>query len=70
MIEIWRTNDPVVLSFLEALLRDGGVESVVLDTHASVLDGSSTFVERRLMTLEEDASRARRILAEAGYEPQ
>ncbi len=66
MVELLRTNDIVRLSFLGAVLRDAGVESVVLDEHMSVLEGSAGAIPRRLVVAEEDAARARRILAEVG----
>jgi hypothetical protein len=66
VVELLRMNDPVKLSFLEALLRDGGVESFVLDQHMSVLEGSASAIPRRLMVCNEDAARARIILGEAG----
>jgi hypothetical protein len=39
---------------------------VVLDAHASAVDGSIGAVPRRLAVAEEDAARARRVLREAG----
>jgi hypothetical protein len=60
------SNDVVRLSFLMALLRDGGVESVLLDNHTSVVEGSIGAIPRRLMVREEDERRALRILHEAG----
>ncbi|MBM3483684.1 MAG: DUF2007 domain-containing protein [Alphaproteobacteria bacterium] len=66
MIELLRLNDPVRLSYLIAMLRDGGVEPVVLDTHMSVLEGSLIAIPRRLMVADDDAEQARRILREAG----
>jgi hypothetical protein len=66
MRAIVTSNDVVRLSFLMALLRDGGVESVLLDTHTSVIEGSIGAIPRRLMVAEEDESHARRILREAG----
>lgn len=61
-----RTNDPVRLSFLCALLRDGGVEALILDGHTSAAEGSIGAIPRRLVVAEEDEVQARRILAEAG----
>lgn len=66
MLELLRLNDPVRLSFLEALLHDGGVESFVLDQHMSVLEGSAAAIPRRLMVRDGDAALARYILREAG----
>ncbi len=66
MIEILRTNDPVRLSWAEALLADAGVESFMMDIHASAIEGSISAIQRRLMVADDDAERAKRILAEAG----
>jgi hypothetical protein len=60
------SNDPVRLSFLTALLMDAGIESMLFDQHTSVMEGSITAIERRLVVAEVDESRARRVLAEAG----
>ncbi|MEQ8604688.1 MAG: DUF2007 domain-containing protein [Marivibrio sp.] len=65
MRELVRSNDPVRLSFLTALLAESGIEAVMMDLHASVAEGSIGALERRLMVLEEDYERARRLLMEA-----
>lgn len=69
MIELLRTNDVVLLSFLEALLRDAEIEPLVLDAHVSVVEGSIGVFPRRLMVIDEDAEEARALLREAGVEP-
>lgn len=66
MRELLRTNDTVRLSFLRVLLRDAGIEAVVLDQHMSVLEGSAAAIPRRLMVADTDEVRARLVLAEAG----
>ncbi|WP_372399086.1 DUF2007 domain-containing protein [Azospirillum sp. HJ39] len=66
MTELLRTTDPVRLSWLVALLADAGIETVVLDTHTSMLEGSIGAIPRRLMVDAGDAVRAARILREAG----
>jgi hypothetical protein len=68
MRELLRTNDPVRLSFLEALLRDSGIDSLVLDHHTSLVEGSIGAIPRRLMVSERDFLRARSVLAAAGEE--
>jgi Putative prokaryotic signal transducing protein len=60
------SNDLVRISFLTALLRDAGIGCVLLDAHVSATDGSIGAIPRRLAVAEEDESRARRVLAEAG----
>jgi hypothetical protein len=66
MIEIIRTNDAVVLSFAQSLLRDAGIECLVADQNMSVLDGSIGILPRRILVLEDDAPAARRIFSDAG----
>ena len=66
VLELLRLNDSVKLSFLEALLCDGGIECFVLDQYMSILEGSASAIPRRLMVLDEDAESARHILREAG----
>ena len=66
MRTIATSNDLVRLSFLSALLRDAGIDCVVLDGHVSAVEGSIGAIPRRLAVAEADAARARRVLAEAG----
>ncbi|MDA0676222.1 MAG: DUF2007 domain-containing protein, partial [Proteobacteria bacterium] len=49
MVELLRTNDPVLLSWLEATLAAHGIGCVVLDAHTSVVEGSIGAIQRRLM---------------------
>ncbi len=60
------TNDLVRLSFLTCLLRDAGVEAVVLDNQVSTLEGSIGAIPRRLVVASEDQAQATRVLREAG----
>ncbi|MFU0506496.1 putative signal transducing protein [Pseudaminobacter sp. NGMCC 1.201702] len=66
MIELMRTNDVVIISFVESLLRDAGIDVLVADQNMSVLDGSVGILPRRLLVSDDDADAARRILVDAG----
>jgi hypothetical protein len=63
MKELLRINDPVRLSWLRALLKDSGVDSLVFDDHTSLVEGSIGAIPRRLMVAEQDYRRARALLA-------
>ena len=63
--ELIRTNDPVAISFLVALLSDAGIEAVILDQHTSVLEGSINAIPRRIMVRADQFEHARRLLAAA-----
>jgi len=67
MIELLRTNDPVIISYIEALLRDAGIAHFVADQNMSILEGSLGVLPRRVMVTEDDADRARRLLRDAGF---
>jgi hypothetical protein len=65
MKELLRTNDVVRLSWVQALLADAGIHSLVLDQHTSLVEGSIGAIPRRLMVDEPDHGRARTLIAEA-----
>ena len=66
MTELLRSNDTVLLSFVEALLRDAGVEFVIADGNMSVLEGSIGAFPRRVLVLDEHLAQSRRVLVDAG----
>jgi putative signal transducing protein len=65
MKELLRTNNFVYLSFAQAVLQDAGIESLVFDSHMSVMEGSLGVLPRRLMVADWDFIRAKKLLAEA-----
>ena len=66
MREIVRTNDAVLISAIEALLKGAGIRHMVLDQNMSVLDGSLGMLPRRIVVDDDSVTRARRLLADAG----
>ena len=65
MRDVLKTTDPVLLNFAEAVLKSVGIESVVFDSHMSIMDGSLGILPRRLMVIESDYEPARSALAAA-----
>ena len=70
MHELVRTNNAVVISAIEALLKEAGIACLVLDQNMSVLEGSIGILARRIMVTENDAPAARTLLANAGFGPE
>ncbi len=66
MRELLRSNDPVLLSWVRALLADAGIEAILFDQHASIMEGSIGAIPRRLMVLAEEWDAASRVLEQAG----
>jgi hypothetical protein len=67
MIELLRTNDVVLISAIEALLKEARIYFFVADQNMSALEGSLGFLPRRIWVAEDEADRARRLLREAGF---
>jgi hypothetical protein len=66
MIELIRTDDAVLVSWLEVRLSACGIPAVVLDSFtSSAYGGALDGVRCRVMVDDEDLPRAREILAEA-----
>ena len=65
MRAVLKSNNPVLISFAVNLLQQEGIEVLVFDENASVMDGSMGFLPRRLMVSDEDHARAERLLRAA-----
>ncbi|MBB3975814.1 hypothetical protein GGQ64_001001 [Rhizobium azooxidifex] len=66
MIELIRTNDAVLLSFAESLMKDAGIHCFIADEGMSILEGSLGMLPRRLLVEADREDEARRILTDAG----
>ncbi|MGD9263482.1 MAG: DUF2007 domain-containing protein, partial [Methyloceanibacter sp.] len=66
MKELIRSTDPVLISFVSALLKEAGIVFTVLDTNMSVMEGSIGVLPQRILVDGESVSRARAMLTEAG----
>ena len=67
MRELLRSNDPVVMSFAQSVLRDAGIACFLADQHMSV-EGSIGAFPRRLLVDAAAFGAARRALGDAGLE--
>ncbi|MEM8852994.1 MAG: DUF2007 domain-containing protein [Pseudomonadota bacterium] len=66
MGELLRTNDMVLISFVEALLSEARIQHMVLDQNMSVLEGSIGILPRRVLVDKERMDEARAMLRDAG----
>jgi putative signal transducing protein len=67
MRELVRTNDAVLISAIEALLKGAGINHLVVDQNMSVLEGSIGIFPRRILVGEDELDAARALLADAGF---
>jgi Putative prokaryotic signal transducing protein len=67
MRELVRTNDAVLISAIEALLKGADIGHLVVDQNMSVLEGSIGIFPRRILVEEDQIGTARRLLEDAGF---
>jgi hypothetical protein len=67
MRELVRTNDAVLISAVEALLKGAHIAHMIVDQNMSVMEGSIGIFPRRILVAEDQFAAARRLLAEAGF---
>jgi hypothetical protein len=66
MEELLRTNDLVLISAIQSILGQVGIEPFVADSFAASVEGSLGMLPRRLLVLREEVEPARQALREAG----
>ena len=69
MRELIRSNDPVLLSYIEALLKEAGIPHDVADLHISVMEGSIGALPRRVLVNDADFEEASEIISTAIANP-
>ncbi len=66
MLELLRSNDPVLISFAEALLKEAGIAYQVADQNMSVMEGTIGILPRRILVDRDRHEEARNIVTNAG----
>lgn len=66
MQELIRTNDPVVISFAESLLKDAGIGYFIADQNMSIAEGSIGILAKRVLVDPDRMDEARRLMVDAG----
>lgn len=66
MIELFATNDIVLISFVESLMKSAGILYFVTDQNTSVAEGSLGAIRCRFLVDQESAEEAREIMIDAG----
>ena len=68
MKELFKTNDPTLISFATALLKGEQITCFDLDVHMSILEGSIGIMPRRMMVTDEDYYMAYKILKDNNFD--
>lgn len=65
MVELMRSNDLVLISYVKAILSAEGIETIGLDEHMNIMDGNIAAIPRRVMVDDRHERRARQLLTDA-----
>ncbi len=66
MKELLRTNDPALISFIEATLKGAGIPVMIFDANTSIIEGSIGAIRRRIVVEDESLAAARQALERVG----
>ena len=70
MEELLRTNDMVLISFVESILKEARIAHLVFDQNMSVIEGSLGILPRRVLVASDRIADARQLLTDAGIGPE
>jgi hypothetical protein len=65
MAELVRTNDPSLIVIIEGLLSDAGIPYQVTDRNMSIIEGSISAIQIRILVPDEHEEVARKFLIDA-----
>jgi len=68
MKDLMRTNNPVLISFVEALLKGLDISYFIADQAISSAEGSIGMFPKRILVNVDDFAKARALLIDAGLE--
>lgn len=68
MIELLRSNDAVLMSFVTSLLSEANIPFSLLDQNMSIMEGSLGVLQQRLVVAEDTLAEAQELLRDAGVE--
>ena len=62
MKEVIRTNNLILISRVQTILDDAGIQNKLLDTHASNIEGNISAIQRRLVVSNEDFHQSQKLI--------
>ena len=62
MKEVLRTNNLILISRVQTILDDAGIQNKLLDTHASNIEGNISAIQRRLVVSNDDFHQSQKLI--------
>lgn len=62
MREVYRTNNPVIISYIEAVFDANGIEYLIADRFTSNMEGSIGAIPRRVLVMDDQTALAEQLI--------
>lgn len=62
MQEVYRTNNPVIISYIEAVFDANGIEYLIADQFTSIMEGSIGAIPRRVLVMDDQTDLAEQLI--------
>ena len=62
MKEVIRTNNLILISRVQTILDETGIQNKLLDTHASNIEGNISAIQRRLVVSNDDFHQSQKLI--------
>ena len=62
MKELIRTNDLILISRIQTILNEASIKNELLDTHASILEGSINVIQKRIVVSNYDFKQSKKLV--------
>ena len=62
MKEVLRTNNLILISRVQSILNDAAIQYELLDSHASIIEGSINAIQKRIVVSNNDFIRSRKLI--------
>ena len=69
MMELLRSNDVVLMSYVKSLLREADIPFSLLDQNMSIMEGSLGILQQRLMVDDARLAEAQMLLRHVDIDP-
>ena len=62
MKELIRTNDLILISRIQSILNESSIPYKLLDTHSSIIEGSISAIQKRIVVSNDDFRCSRKLI--------
>jgi hypothetical protein len=62
MKELIRTNDLILITKIQSILNNAGIQYKIFDSHASIIQGSINAIQKRIVVFGNDFKQSQKLI--------